>query len=202
MTAIKVAESLGRMFYLVSPKATTFATVAEVPPYVADTTPWFIAFIFVELLYYTFKDKGVGLKPHEGKYSQAKYRMNDTIGSLSAGTIQQMSRFFLGSLQMVTYNYIWDNYRIESIAFDTFKVTTWIGCFLATGMYFSDCIFICVRSTECLTDLKYSQHVDLAYYWVTHACCSRHVHQTKFTDKLMYSSNGTCLHHIAPPRRT
>lgn len=140
MTAIKVAESLGRMFYLVSPKATTFATVAEVPPYVADTTPWFIAFIFAELLYYTIKDKGAGLKPHEGKYSQAKYRMNDTIGSLSAGTIQQMSRFFLGSLQMVTYNYIWDNYRIESIAFDTFKVTTWIGCFLATGKYFSECI--------------------------------------------------------------
>jgi len=43
-------------------------------------------------------------------------------------------------LQMVTYNYIWDNYRIESIAFDTFKVTTWIGCFLATGKYFSECI--------------------------------------------------------------
>ncbi|KAF9380522.1 hypothetical protein CPC16_010283 [Podila verticillata] len=142
MTAIKVAESLGRMFYLVSPKATTFATVAEVPPYVADTTPWFIAFIFAELLYYTIKDKGVGLKPHEGKYNQARYRLNDTIGSLSAGTIQQMSRFFLGSLQMVTYNYIWDNYRIDSIAFDTFKVTTWIGCFLAT---------------------------DLAYYWLHRA---------------------------------
>ncbi|KAG0075496.1 hypothetical protein BGZ92_002868 [Podila epicladia] len=142
MTAIKVAESLGRMFYLVSPKATTFATVAEVPPYVADTTPWFIAFILAELLYYAIKDKGVGLKAHEGKYEQARYRLNDTIGSLSAGMFQQMSRFFLGSLQMVTYNYIWDNYRIDSIAFDTFKVTTWIGCFLAT---------------------------DLAYYWLHRA---------------------------------
>lgn len=148
MTAIKVAESLGRMFYLVSPKATTFATVAEVPPYVADTTPWFIAFIAAELIYYTIKDKGVGLKRHEGKYDQARYRLNDTIGSLSAGMFQQMSRFFLGSLQMVTYNYIWDNYRIDSIAFDTFKVTTWIGCFLATGMYFSECIAYSCRSTE------------------------------------------------------
>ncbi|KAF9418011.1 hypothetical protein BGZ94_009808 [Podila epigama] len=142
MTAIKVAESLGRMFYLVSPKATTFATVEEVPPYVADTTPWFIVFIVLELLYYAVKDNGIGLKRHDGKWAQGKYRLNDTIGSLSAGTLQQMSRFFLGSLQMLTYNYIWDHYRIESIAFDTFKLTTWIGCFLA---------------------------VDFAYYWLHRA---------------------------------
>ncbi|KAG0343902.1 hypothetical protein BG004_004901 [Podila humilis] len=132
MTAIKVAESLGRMFYLVSPKATTFATVAEVPTYVSDTTPWFIVFVLAELLYYFFKDNGAGLKQHEGKYSQARYRLNDTIGSLSAGVTQQLSRFFFGHLQMVTYIFIWDNYRIESIAFDTFKLSTWIGCFLAT----------------------------------------------------------------------
>ncbi|KAF9352945.1 hypothetical protein BGX26_009256 [Mortierella sp. AD094] len=138
MTAIKVAESLGRMFYIVSPKATTFGTVGEVPPYVSDATPWFIFFILAELLYYVFKDSGNGLKRHGGKWSQGKYRMNDMIGSLGAGSVQQMSRFFFGSLQMVTYNYIWNNYRIESIAFDTFKLSTWIGCFLA---------------------------VDFAYYW-------------------------------------
>jgi len=133
MTVIKVAESLGRMFYVVSPKATTFGTEQEVPPYVADATPWFIFFIVAELLYYIFKDKGNGLKRHDGKWEQGKYRMNDMIGSLGAGSIQQMSRFFLGSLQMVTYNYIWDNYRIESIAFDTFKLSTWIGCFIGVG---------------------------------------------------------------------
>ncbi|KAK3829135.1 MAG: fatty acid hydroxylase superfamily-domain-containing protein [Benniella sp.] len=138
MTVIKVAESLGRMFYVVSPKATTFGTEQEVPPYVADATHWFIFFIVAELLYYIFKDKGNGLKRHDGKWEQGKYRMNDMIGSLGAGSIQQMSRFFLGSLQMVTYNYIWDNYRIESIAFDTFKLSTWIGCFIG---------------------------VDFAYYW-------------------------------------
>ncbi|KAF9948235.1 hypothetical protein BGZ72_009835 [Mortierella alpina] len=138
MTVIKVAESLGRMFYLVSPKATTFGTEQEVPPYVADATPWFIFFIVAELLYFSFKDKGRGLKRHDGQWSQGKYRLNDMIGSLGAGSIQQMSRFFLGSLQMVTYNYIWDHYRIESIAFDTFKLWTWIGCFLG---------------------------VDFAYYW-------------------------------------
>ncbi|KAG0055882.1 hypothetical protein BGZ83_007171 [Gryganskiella cystojenkinii] len=130
MTVIKVAESLGRMFYLVSPKASTFATQEEVPPYVADATPWFMVFIAAELLYYIFKDKGRGLKSHDGQWSQGKYRMNDMIGSLGAGSLQQMSRFFLGSLQMVTYNYIWDHYRIEAIAFDTFKLSTWIGCFI------------------------------------------------------------------------
>ncbi|KAG0222647.1 fatty acid hydroxylase superfamily-domain-containing protein [Mortierella sp. GBAus27b] len=138
MTVIQVAESLGRMFYVVSPKASTFATEQEVPPYVADATVWFVVFIIAELIYYTFKDKGRGLKSHDGKWDQGKYRMNDMIGSLGAGSIQQMSRFFLGSLQMVTYNYIWDNYRIESIAFDTFKLSPWIGCFIA---------------------------VDFAYYW-------------------------------------
>ncbi|KAF9980174.1 hypothetical protein BGZ65_005449 [Modicella reniformis] len=132
MTAIKVAESLGRMFYVVSPKATVFGTEQEVPPYVADATPWFIFFIAAELLYYIFKDKGNGLKSHDSKWHQGKYRMNDMIGSLGSGSIQQMSRFFLGSIQMVTYNYIWANYRIESIAFDTFKLSTWIGCFLVT----------------------------------------------------------------------
>ncbi|KAI8596812.1 fatty acid hydroxylase superfamily-domain-containing protein [Dissophora ornata] len=136
MTVIKVAESLGRMFYLVSPKATTFATVQEVPPYVADATPWFVVFILVELLYFTFKDKGKGLQRHDGQWDQGKYRMNDMIGSLGAGSVQQMSRFFLGSLQMVTYNYVWDHYRIESIAFDTFKLSTWIGCFLGVDFIY------------------------------------------------------------------
>ncbi|KAG0367843.1 fatty acid hydroxylase superfamily-domain-containing protein [Gamsiella multidivaricata] len=138
MTVIKVAESLGRMFYFVSPKATTFRTQQEVPPYVADATPWFVFFVLAELVYYIIKDQGKGLKRHDGKWDQGKYRLNDMIGSLGAGSIQQMSRFFLGSLQMVTYNYIWDHYKIESIAFDTFKLSTWIGCFLA---------------------------VDFAYYW-------------------------------------
>ncbi|KAG0306388.1 hypothetical protein BGZ98_002464 [Dissophora globulifera] len=131
MTVIQVAESLGRMFYMVSPKATTFLTQQEVPPYVADATPWFLIFIFAELGYYVFKNKRKGLRRQDGKWDQGKYRMNDTIGSLGAGSIQQMSRFFLGSLQMVTYNYIWDHYKIEAIAFSTFKLSTWFGCFLA-----------------------------------------------------------------------
>ncbi|KAF9433973.1 hypothetical protein BGZ76_008738 [Entomortierella beljakovae] len=131
MTVIEVAQSLGRMFYMVSPKASSFGTLEEVPPYVADATKWFVFFVLAELIYYTFKDRGNGLKPHDGKWNQGKYRMNDMIGSLGAGSVQQMSRFFLGSLQMVTYIYIWDNFRIESIAFDTFKFSTWFGCFLA-----------------------------------------------------------------------
>lgn len=133
MTVIKVAESLGRMFYLVSPKASTFATQGEVPPYVADATPWFMVFIAAELLYYIFKDHGRGLKRHDGQWSQGKYRMNDMIGSLGAGSLQQMSRFFLGSLQMVSYNYVWNHYRIEAICFDTFKIWTWLGCFIGVG---------------------------------------------------------------------
>ncbi|KAG0030409.1 hypothetical protein BGZ81_002696 [Podila clonocystis] len=133
MTAIKVAESLGRMFYLVSPKATTFATLDEVPMYVGEATPWLLIFALLELLFHAVKGRGVGLTRHTGRYSQAKYRMNDTIASLGLGAIQQMARFFFGSLQMVTYNYIWDNHKIESIVFDEFKVSTWFGCFLATG---------------------------------------------------------------------
>ncbi|KAG0322823.1 hypothetical protein BGZ99_003135 [Dissophora globulifera] len=124
MTVIQVAESLGRMFYMVSPKATTFLTQQEVPPYVSEATPWFLIFIFAELGYYVFKNKRKGLRRQDGKWDQGKYRMNDTIGSLGAGSIQQMSRFFLGSLQMVTYNYIWDHYKIEAIAFSTFKLST------------------------------------------------------------------------------
>lgn len=142
MTVIKVAESLGRMFYIVSPKASTFGTEQEVPPYVADATPWFVFFIVAELLYYTFKNKGKGLRRHDGNWEQGKYRLNDMIGSLGSGSIQQMSRFFLGSLQMVTYKYIWDNYRIESIAFDTFKLSTWIGCFIGVGKITNDMISV------------------------------------------------------------
>ncbi|KAF9294092.1 hypothetical protein BGZ74_011419 [Mortierella antarctica] len=132
MTAVKVAESLGRMFYPVSPKATTFATLDEVPMYVGEATPWLLIFALLELLYHAVKDRGVGLTRHTGSYGQAKYRMNDTIASLGLGAIQQMARFIFGSLQMVTYNYIWDNYKIETVAFDEFKVSTWFGCFLAT----------------------------------------------------------------------
>ncbi|KAG0340150.1 hypothetical protein BG000_000627 [Podila horticola] len=122
--AVKIAESLGRMFYLVSPKDTTFATLQEVPMYVGEATPWLLIFALLELLYHAVKDRGVGLTRHTGRYSQAKYRMNDTVASLGLGAIQQMARFFFGSLQMVTYNYIWDNYKTESVAFDEFKVST------------------------------------------------------------------------------
>lgn len=162
MTAIKIAESLGRMFYLVSPSRHFFVTVGEVEPYVSDATIWFLFFIAAELIYFTVADKRKGLKRHDGKWDQGKYRMNDMIGSLGAGSVQQMSRFFLGSLQMVTYNYIWDNYRVPGLAFETFHLPTWIGCFLAT---------------------------DFMYYWVgilqVHfffsgflrvACCSRCMH--------------------------
>lgn len=144
MTAVKVAESLGRMFYLVSPKATTFATLDEVPMYVGEATPWLLIFALLELLYHAVKDRGVGLTRHTGSYSQAKYRMNDTIASLGLGAIQQMARFIFGSLQMVTYNYIWDNYKIETVAFDEFKVSTWFGCFLATGMSFLS-LLVCIQ---------------------------------------------------------
>ncbi|KAG0282829.1 hypothetical protein BGZ96_012805 [Linnemannia gamsii] len=137
MTAIKIAESLGRMFYLVSPSRHFFVTQGEVEPYVSDATIWFLFFIAAELIYFTIADKRKGLKRHDGKWDQGKYRMNDMIGSLGAGSVQQMSRFFLGSLQMVTYNYIWDNYRLPGLAFETFHLLTWIGCFLATDfMYY------------------------------------------------------------------
>jgi alkylglycerol monooxygenase len=142
MTAIKVAESLGRMFYMVIPSRHNFATVEEVPPYVSEATIWFIFFVFAELIYYSIVDKRNGLKRHDGKWDQGKFRMNDLVGSLGAGSVQQMSRFFLGSLQMVTYNYIWDHYRLPGLAFDTFHLPTWIGCFLGVDfMYYWVSIF-------------------------------------------------------------
>ncbi|RUS15884.1 hypothetical protein BC937DRAFT_91862 [Endogone sp. FLAS-F59071] len=119
---------LGRMFYIINPKDSSFATLEEVPDYIAQAIPFFLLSIALELVTYLVARRGEGLKDGP-RWENRKYRLNDTVGSIGAGVFQQISRFFMYNILMSTYLYVWNNWRVYSL--DIANVSTWIFGFLA-----------------------------------------------------------------------
>lgn len=76
-----VLRGVGRLFYIVSPKSTLYADYRDVPDYIAESIPFFVLTISLELLTIVFKDGGKGLKK-ERKWDASKLSVNDAVGSI------------------------------------------------------------------------------------------------------------------------
>ncbi|KAJ3306801.1 hypothetical protein HDV03_003838 [Kappamyces sp. JEL0829] len=131
-----ITERFLRLFYIVAPSKTTFASLDQVPDYISEAIPYFLATIGIEVAYYVFLDPA-GLKAQRGKWTQGKLRLNDMIGSISAGSIQQLSRFFLPSVELSTYIWFYKHFNIVSL--DPSLLSTWVVCFLTV-----DCGYYCL----------------------------------------------------------
>jgi alkylglycerol monooxygenase len=115
----------------VSPSRTTFTSLDDVPDYIIEATPYFIMTISIEAAFYIFKNRKA-LKKQDGKWDQGKLRVNDMIGSISSGIVQQLMRYFVKGLELSAYIYVWNNFRLYEM--DATKLSTWILCFLTTDL--------------------------------------------------------------------
>ncbi|KAH0510238.1 Alkylglycerol monooxygenase [Microtus ochrogaster] len=113
---VSVSQGFRVMFYMMKPSETTFQTVEEVPDYVKKATPFFISLILLELIFSWFlKGKPPG-------------RLDDFLTSMSAGVVSRLPSLFFKSLEVTSYIYIWENYRLFDLPWDS--QWTWYLTFL------------------------------------------------------------------------
>ncbi|XP_042744478.1 alkylglycerol monooxygenase isoform X4 [Lagopus leucura] len=117
-------QQLRALFYVLSPSESAFRTLEEVPDYVEKSIPFFIAFIVLE-----FAVSWVQQHKLPG-------RINDGISSLSLGILSRLPDVLFRSVDLVSYIYVWNNYRLFELPWDS--PWTWYLTFLG---------------------------VDFAYYW-------------------------------------
>eukprot|EP00128_Syssomonas_multiformis_P001191 Colp12_sorted_trinity150504_noHs@16691 len=154
----EIAKGFGRLFYVVSPSETTFESMADVPNYIVKSYPFFISTIVIEL-FLLFALVASELRKGGNKTKAANSadlnmptiikgnriwraaRINEMIGSISAGMNQQMARVFVAALEVAPYVYIWENYRV--ITPDVHNTWVWIIAFLGTDLcyyWFHRCV--------------------------------------------------------------
>ncbi|KAI4543870.1 hypothetical protein MG293_006664 [Ovis ammon polii] len=113
---VSVSQGIRMMFYVMKPSETSFQTLEEVPDYVRKATPLFISLMLLELVISWIR-KG---KPLGG--------LDDALASLSAGIMSRLPRLFYRSIELTSYVYIWENYRLISLPWDS--PWTWYLTFL------------------------------------------------------------------------
>nr|XP_004652903.2 alkylglycerol monooxygenase [Jaculus jaculus] len=104
---VSVSQGVRMMFYMMKPNETSFQTIEEVPDYVKKATPFFISLMLLELtVSWIFRGKPPG-------------RLDDALTSMSAGVLSQLPRLFFRSIEVTTYIYIWENYRLFDLPWDS-----------------------------------------------------------------------------------
>ncbi|XP_006832354.1 PREDICTED: alkylglycerol monooxygenase [Chrysochloris asiatica] len=113
---VSISQGVRAMFYLMKPNETSFQTLEEVPNYVEKATPLFISLMILELIISWL---------HKGKLPG---RLDDVLASLSAGVLSQLPSLLFRSIELTSYVYIWENYRLFNLPWDS--PWTWYLTFL------------------------------------------------------------------------
>ncbi|KAJ3267921.1 hypothetical protein HDV01_003721 [Terramyces sp. JEL0728] len=145
------AENALRMFYIVDPAKTTFLNLEDVPDYISEAVPFFIATITIEGIYYIIADREA-LEEHKGDWNKGKWRVNDTFTSIASGSIQQLFRFFIKGVEITSYVYVWENFRLYPM--DPTSLTTWFTAFLA-----ADCAYYWFHRLAHEVNIMWAGHV-------------------------------------------
>nr|XP_006138384.1 alkylglycerol monooxygenase [Pelodiscus sinensis] len=114
--SLTASQQVRLMFYALQPNESSFPSLQEVPDYVNKATPLFIVLMLLEFV-------ASWVWRH-----QASVRVNDSITSLSAGVLSRLPDVFSRSLELTTYIYVWDNYRLFEMLWDS--PWTWYLTFL------------------------------------------------------------------------
>uniref|UniRef100_A0A667XHF0 Alkylglycerol monooxygenase n=1 Tax=Myripristis murdjan TaxID=586833 RepID=A0A667XHF0_9TELE len=120
-----VSSGARALFYLHTPNESSFEKVEDVPQYVQQATPFFMGLMLLELL--------VGFL----KNGASVVTVSDGLTSVSAGMISRLPGLFMRGLELTSYMYVWDHYRVVELPWDS--AWTWWLTFLG---------------------------VDFCYYWV------------------------------------
>ncbi|MFT7805325.1 alkylglycerol monooxygenase [Arapaima gigas] len=118
--ALSVDRGFRMMFYLLGPNETSFARQEDVPEYVEKATPFFLVLMLSEVL--------IGWV----KTGDFVIRINDGITSVSAGVMSRLSHLFVRSLELSCYVYVWNNYRLMELPWDS--PWTWWLAFLGVDL--------------------------------------------------------------------
>jgi len=122
-------KGLGTLFYVIDPYSTTYEKISDLPhpDFMSKAMPYFFGLIVVEHIILKFKGKpGI--------------RLNDGVMSMANGVIMLMMQMFVKGLLIAAYLYIYNNWRIYELPWDS--AVTWV-----------------VAAILC----------DLGYYWVHRA---------------------------------
>ncbi|XP_032932874.1 alkylglycerol monooxygenase isoform X2 [Catharus ustulatus] len=100
-------QQLRALFYALPPGESSFRTVEEVPDYVEKSIPFFITFIGLE-----FAVSWIQKRKLPG-------RINDGISSLSLGILSRLPDVLFRSIELISYIYVWNNYRLFELPWDS-----------------------------------------------------------------------------------
>ncbi|XP_003252640.2 alkylglycerol monooxygenase [Nomascus leucogenys] len=104
---VSVSQGFRMLFYTMKPNETSFQTLEEVPDYVKKATPFFIFLMLLELVVsWILKGKPPG-------------RLDDALTSISAGVLSRLPSLFFRSIELTSYIYIWENYRLFNFPWDS-----------------------------------------------------------------------------------
>ncbi|XP_065068854.1 alkylglycerol monooxygenase-like isoform X1 [Rhopilema esculentum] len=109
------SEQIRRIFYAVTPWESSYEKVDDVPDYLNEAVPVFIAAIAVEYLVAVLMGKRT-------------LRFNDGASSLTAGLMSQLSKVMVLIAEFTLYVYVYENYRITALPWDS--PWTWLLCFI------------------------------------------------------------------------
>ncbi|XP_031432656.1 alkylglycerol monooxygenase isoform X1 [Clupea harengus] len=116
-------QNIRTMFYLLTPNESSFSHEDEVPQYVQQATPFFISLVLLELLVGWLRTGGL------------IFSLNDEVTSVSAGMVSRLPQLFVRGLELSSYVYFWDNYRIVELPWDS-AWTWWLAFFGVDFCYY------------------------------------------------------------------
>ncbi|KAJ1101382.1 hypothetical protein NDU88_006450 [Pleurodeles waltl] len=103
---LSLSQGVRMMFYVLQPNETSFKTIEEVPDYVEKATPYFTTMLALEfVLSWLWKGKPL--------------RINDGLTSLSAGVVSRLPDVLFRGIELSTYIYFWNNYRLCELPWDS-----------------------------------------------------------------------------------
>ncbi|KAM4029245.1 alkylglycerol monooxygenase isoform 1-T2 [Anomaloglossus baeobatrachus] len=107
-----ISQGVRMMFYVLHPNETSFKTIEEVPDYVDKATVYFLVMLVLEMIA-SWAVKGQSL------------RVNDGLTSLSAGVMSRLPDVVFRGVEVTTYIYVWNNYRMLELPWDS-SWTWWL----------------------------------------------------------------------------
>lgn len=117
---VSLSQGVRMMFYVMRPNETSFQTLEEVPDYVQKATPFFLSLMLIELVISWIR---------KGKPSG---RLDDMLTSISAGVFSRIPSLFSRSIELTTYVYVWERYRLCELPWDS--PWTWYLTFLGVDL--------------------------------------------------------------------
>ncbi|KAK3106255.1 hypothetical protein FSP39_016156 [Pinctada imbricata] len=115
----KVFPGLRRLVYLVSPNETSFETVEDVPKYVDEAIPFFVALMLLEIPILLVKGKKLP-------------RFNDGFSSIANGLLSLLHNLLFRSVELATYIWVFERFNIVQLPWDS--PWTWLAGFLGVDL--------------------------------------------------------------------